>query len=217
RVLYRIDQFDRFVSVIVFVPRDRYNSEVRERIGNYLKTVFDGHVSAFYPAFLNGPLTRVHFIIGRSEGRTPRVSPAEMETAIRTLVRTWCDSLSETIEETGTEASIAAIARKFPENYRNSFDAAMALVDARHVNALSAASPILIDFYRRPDHEARQAALKIFHCGTPVALSQRVPVLETWVFWSSASKRSNWVNSAASRSICTTWSSKADRARRSIL
>lgn len=182
RVLYRIDQFDRFVSVLVFVPRDRYNSEIRERIGNYLKTVFQGRLSAFYPAFLNGPLTRVHFIIGRTEGKTPQVSPAEMEAVIRTLVRTWSDSLNEIIEETGTQPAIAAIARTFPENYRNSFDASMALMDARHVNELSAASPILIDFYRHPDHEPQQAALKIFHCGTPVALSQRVPVLENMGF-----------------------------------
>src|SRR5690606_2761952 len=65
RALFRVDQFDRFVSVIVFVPRDRYDSEVRERIGAYLKTAFDGRVSAYYPAFPEGTLARVHFIIGR--------------------------------------------------------------------------------------------------------------------------------------------------------
>ena len=42
RVLVRVDQFDRFVSVLVFVPRDRYDSIVREKIGAYLKTVFEG-------------------------------------------------------------------------------------------------------------------------------------------------------------------------------
>src|SRR5690606_16143251 len=73
RALFRIDQCDRFVSVIVFVPRDRYDSDVRERIGNYLKTVFEGRVSAYYPAFPEGSLTRVHFIIGRSDGVTPKV------------------------------------------------------------------------------------------------------------------------------------------------
>src|SRR5690606_39271804 len=51
RALVRADQFDRFVSVLVFVPRDHYDSEVRERIGVYLRTVFEGRVSAYYPAF----------------------------------------------------------------------------------------------------------------------------------------------------------------------
>ena len=71
RALVRVDQFDRFVSVLVFVPRDRYDSVVREKIGTYLKTVFDGRLSAYYPAFPEGGLARVHFIIGRSGGKTP--------------------------------------------------------------------------------------------------------------------------------------------------
>src|SRR5690606_36222579 len=51
RALVRLDQFDRFVSVIVFVPRDRYDSGVRERIGEFLRTAFDGRLSVYYPAF----------------------------------------------------------------------------------------------------------------------------------------------------------------------
>jgi glutamate dehydrogenase len=45
RALVRADQFDRFVSILVFVPRDRYDSVVREKIGSYLKTVFEGRLS----------------------------------------------------------------------------------------------------------------------------------------------------------------------------
>lgn len=54
RVLARIDRFDRFVSAIIFVPREEYNSYVREKIGDYLSKVYDGHISAYYPAFLKG-------------------------------------------------------------------------------------------------------------------------------------------------------------------
>src|SRR5690606_27039490 len=56
RALIRFDPFDRFVSVIVFVPKDRYTSEVRARIGNCLKDAFDGRVSAFYPWISDGML-----------------------------------------------------------------------------------------------------------------------------------------------------------------
>ena len=51
RALSRVDRFDRFVSVIVFVPRDRYDSDVRERIGDYLQGAYDGRVSAFIRPF----------------------------------------------------------------------------------------------------------------------------------------------------------------------
>src|SRR5690606_10534184 len=33
RVLPRIDRFDRFVSVLVYIPREQYDSDVREKIG----------------------------------------------------------------------------------------------------------------------------------------------------------------------------------------
>src|SRR5262249_27242933 len=51
RVLARADRFDRFVSVLVFVPRERYDSHIRARIGAYLANAFIGRVSPFHPLF----------------------------------------------------------------------------------------------------------------------------------------------------------------------
>ncbi|ESZ18076.1 NAD-glutamate dehydrogenase [Mesorhizobium sp. L48C026A00] len=178
RALVRADQFDRFVSILVFVPRDRYDSVVREKIGTYLKTMFQGRLSAYYPAFPEGGLARVHFIIGRSGGRTPKVDQATIEAAIRAIVRTWDDILRETAEETGADAALTAIASRFSGSYRDSFSPAEALADAGRIARISAANPIAIDYYRHANQEPHQAALKIYHHGSPVALSRRVPVLE---------------------------------------
>ncbi|MGB3833421.1 MAG: NAD-glutamate dehydrogenase [Mesorhizobium sp.] len=182
RALVRADQFDRFVSVLVFVPRDRYDSVVREKVGAYLKTVFEGRLSAYYPAFPEGGLARVHFIIGRSGGKTPKVDPATIEAAIRDIVRTWEDSLAEAAETAGSEPELKRIAARFPESYRDSFSPAVALVDAGRVAALDAANPIFIDYYRDAGQTPEQASLKIYHHGSPVALSRRVPVLENMGF-----------------------------------
>jgi glutamate dehydrogenase len=182
RALVRVDQFDRFVSVIVFVPRDRYDSRAREKIGDYLKTAFDGRVSAFYPAFPEGSLARVHFIIGRSGGKTPTVAPEALEAAIRDIVRTWDDALQAAAEDAGADDTLTSVAARFPESYRDSFTPAEALVDARRIAGLSAENPIAIDYYRHADQPAEQAALKIYHHGSAVALSRRVPVLENMGF-----------------------------------
>ncbi|MER9892006.1 NAD-glutamate dehydrogenase [Mesorhizobium sp. M0119] len=178
RALVRVDQFDRFVSVLVFVPRDRYDSVVREKIGTYLKTVFEGRLSAYYPAFPEGGLARVHFIIGRSGGKTPKVEQATIEAAIRDIVRTWDDALRETATETGADARLTAIASRFSESYRDSFPPGVALADAGRIAKLDASNPIAIDYYRHAAQKPHQAALKIYHHGSPVALSRRVPVLE---------------------------------------
>lgn len=178
RALVRADQFDRFVSILVFVPRDRYDSVVREKIGAYLKTVFEGRLSAYYPAFPEGGLARVHFIIGRSGGKTPKVEQATIEAAIRDIVRTWEDALSDAADAGGGDQALKAIAARLPESYRDSFSAAVALVDAGRIARISADNPIAIDYYRHAEQKPHQAALKIYHHGSPVALSRRVPVLE---------------------------------------
>ena len=182
RVLYRIDQFDRFVSVLVFVPRDRYDSRVRVEIGEFLVKTFDGRLSAYYPAFPEGSLARVHFIIGRSGGKTPKIDAGVLEDHIRALTRTWDDGLREAAANAGVDDAITGVASGFPESYRNSFAPDAALIDAEYVCAVSAEAPIAINFYRefaeKPDH----AGLKIFHHGTPVELSKRVPLLENMGF-----------------------------------
>ncbi len=178
RVLYRVDQFDRFVSVITFVPRDRYDSIVREKIGAYLKNAFEGRLSAYYPAFPEGGLARVHFIIGRSGGKTPKIDTATLEAAVHAIIRTWEDALREAAANAGSDTGLLAIAGRFPESYRGSFTAAEALRDARRIDRISSDNPISIDYYRRADQASEQAALKIYHHGRPVALSRRVPLLE---------------------------------------
>lgn len=182
RALVRVDQFDRFVSVLTFVPRDRYDSVVREKIGAYLKNAFDGRLSAYYPAFPEGGLARVHFIIGRSGGKTPKVEQAAIEAAIRDIVTTWEDGLREASAEAGSPAALVSVAMHFPQDYQNSFSPAAALLDAERITTISPSNPIVIDCYRDTGQSQQQASLKIYHHGAPVALSRRVPLLENMGF-----------------------------------
>jgi glutamate dehydrogenase len=182
RALVRVDQFDRFVSVIVFVPRDRYDSRVRQQIGEYLKTVFEGRISAYYPAFPEGGLARVHFIIGRSGGKTPKVEPQAIEDKVREITRTWEDALRQLAAEAGHDRALTERATSFPEAYRSSFPPADAIRDAACIEALSAGNPIAIDLRREAGQAPEHAGLKIYHHGEPVALSRRVPLLENMGF-----------------------------------
>ncbi|WP_347879898.1 NAD-glutamate dehydrogenase [Tianweitania aestuarii] len=182
RVLTRADQFDRFVSVLVFVPRDRYDSVVREKIATFLKTIYRGRVSAYYPSFPEGALARVHFIIGRSEGETPTPTQGELEAAVRGIVRTWEDALREAVIQAGPSLQVLTVAARLPEFYRESFSPVDALLDAERLSGLAADNAIAIDFYRREDQPDTALSLKIHHYAAPVPLSQRVPLLENMGF-----------------------------------
>ncbi len=175
RVLPRIDHFDRFVSVIVYVPREEYNSAVREKIATYLKTVYDGHVSAYYPAFPEGGVARVHFIIGRSTRRTPRVPQARLEQAIRAISARWDERL---VALAGPSGLVISVSQAFQE----AFTPEETYSDLDDIAACRSGEPIRISFYHRITEDEKILSLKIFHAGSSLPLSRRVPLLENLGF-----------------------------------
>ncbi|HEX5957714.1 MAG TPA: NAD-glutamate dehydrogenase, partial [Hyphomicrobiaceae bacterium] len=86
RVLARADRLHRFVTLLVYVPRDRYNSSVRERISALLEGLYGGSVAAFYPYFTDAPLVRVQFIVScvasARQGQTAGVDAGVLESRI---------------------------------------------------------------------------------------------------------------------------------------
>ncbi|KQT52607.1 MULTISPECIES: NAD-glutamate dehydrogenase [unclassified Aureimonas] len=182
RVLVRPDRFDRFVSVLIYVPRERYDSRLRERIGELLAKSFAGHVSAYYPALPEGPLARVHFIIGRRGGATPEVDPAELEARIADMAKTWGDAFDKALAEAGRPGELSRTAARLPNGYREAFSPVEAVGDVEAVAGLSPETPLSIDFYRRAEDWDELLRLKLFHLGSAVALSTRVPVLEAMGF-----------------------------------
>jgi len=185
RVLARRDRFDRFVSVLVFVPRERYDSSIRIAIGGYLAGVYEGRVSAFFPFFPEGPLVRVHFIIGRSAGETPNPSRAELEDAVSTIVRTWTDGLAEALALVHDPVRAQALLRRyreaFPLAYRDAYLPSLAVGDIRMLEGLSPMRPLGVEFYGRRG-EKSSAGLKVWSRERPIPLSERVPILENMSF-----------------------------------
>ncbi len=186
RVLARFDRFDRFVSVLVFVPRERYDSAIRARIGDYLARAFIGRVSAFYPFFPEGPMVRVHFIIGRSGGSPPQVTRATLEHEVRAIVRTWTDGLSDALALAHDPASAHQLFNRYRDafslGFHDYYQPAAAASDIRAIEALSEQRPLGVDFRHRNSEERNQVSLKVWSLARPLPLSERVPVLENMGF-----------------------------------
>src|SRR3954470_5417475 len=186
RVLPRPDRFGRFVSLMVFVPRDRYDSSIRAAIGNYLAGAYKGRVSAFYPFFPEGPLVRVHFIIARYEGEAPNPDRATLERAVEQIVRTWTDGLVEALmlvhDPVKAQQLIRRYREAFPVGYREGYPPAGAVGDIRLIEGLSPIRPLGADFYSRAADDAAAAGLKVWSREKPIPLSERVPVLENMGF-----------------------------------
>ncbi|RDJ20558.1 NAD-glutamate dehydrogenase [Bosea caraganae] len=186
RALARVDEFDRFVSILVFIPKDRYDTSVRRRVGEFLARIYQGRLSAAYPAYPDGPLSRTHYIVGRDEGVTPQIDRATLESGIAAIVRTWADSLKEVLDEQKAGPSARALTERYAEAfgaaYRERFSATDALEDIDMLQKLSAERPRAVNLYRREGDPATRANLKVFSRGAAIALSARVPVLENMGF-----------------------------------
>lgn len=186
RALARIDKFDRFVSVMVYVPKDRYDTQVRLRIGEYLASIYDGRLSAAYPAYPEGPLARTHYIVGRADRPTPRIDRAVLEAGISAIVRTWADDFREVLGQPEANADASRWGRDyssaFNAAYREAFTAVDALSDIRIMERLVPEQAFAFDIYRKSADANTRASLKVFSLGKPVTLSQRVPILENLGF-----------------------------------
>ena len=166
RVLPRYDRFDRFVSVLVYVPRDRYDSRIRALIGDYLAATYKGVVRAFYPFFPEGPLVRVQFVIGHGEGEMPHPDRAMLDGAVEAIVRSWTDGLAQALGaayDPGKARSLLARYRDaFPIDYREVYLAAIAVGDIRVLEALTPERPLGVDFYRQGGAASARVGLKVF-------------------------------------------------------
>lgn len=174
RALTRIDQFDRFVSVMVYVPREQYDSAVREKIGHYLKTVYEGRLSAYYPAFPEGGVARVHFIIGRSEGQTPQIPQKTLEAAIRDIATSWDERFAVLLDKNDCQLKTGTA-------YQAAFEPEDAFSDIGEIER-AATDGISIKFSRKKEIDGGGLELRIFHAEIPLSLSRRVPLLENLGF-----------------------------------
>jgi len=175
RVLPRIDRFDNFVSILLYMPRERYNSDVRARIGDYFARKYEGRVSAYYPNFPEGELVRVHFIIGRNGGPTPRPDREDLERDVAALTRDFGDRL---LDAAADPISIEPYRYAFPVAYQANTTPAQAIADIATFRGLGDDVAI----HLLPATEGGSLHLKVYHVAEPLPLSDRVPLLENFGF-----------------------------------
>jgi glutamate dehydrogenase len=193
RVFPRFDRFDRFVSVLVYVPRDRYDTQAREKIHAILANAFNGRMTAATPTLDETTLARVHYIVGRNDGPRPDVDIAILESDIRQAIRTWEDGFSDALLRQHGESEGLRLyrrhARAFPARYRDVFSPDEAVRDLDELigvekNASGAGTRAAIKArVYRSQLDARSALrLKIYILGNVLPLSASLPVFENLGF-----------------------------------
>ncbi len=181
KLFMRRDPFDRFISCLLFVPRDRYNSKVRADAGEAIRKAYNGRLSAFYPRFGDGPLARVHFIIGLDPFSHPEPDPAELERRIVALARTWEDDLhgaARAAEDADLRRAVTRYVGGYSAGYREQFSPDEALADIGRMERLDRDCDMEARAYRCSGDATDCLRVKLYRLGEPLALSNVMPVLE---------------------------------------
>jgi glutamate dehydrogenase len=178
----RKDVFERFVSCYVFVPRDRYTPDFKDRARQILEEAFQGRDTTVYDHVTDSPLARGLFVVRTKPGRIPDVDVKRVEAYLADAARTWSDRLLEAlVQQNGEEGGIELHRRykkAFPMAYSERFTAEAALYDIAHVEEVVATGKLIADLYRHRGQDQRQFHFKIIHSGPPVPLSEIMPRLE---------------------------------------
>ena len=187
KLFVRRDAFRRFFSCLVFVPRDRYNTQVRERIQDILREGLQGISVESNVQMSESRLARVHIIIRSDPENLPRVQLVALEKQITEAVRTWQDRLrNELIERFGEEKGLhlnRIYTPVFPPAYVADVSPREATFDIERLSAIEDdPSCLCMSLYRPPDFQEKDLRFKIFHAETALPISDVIPMLENLGF-----------------------------------
>ncbi|MBC7952287.1 MAG: NAD-glutamate dehydrogenase [Rhodospirillaceae bacterium] len=178
----RRDEFGRFVSCLVYLPRDRYDTPLRLAAIRLLEQAFGGTLDAYYTQISDGPLARLHVIVRTQPGVVTVVEEGELEARIAEAARSWADHLQTALIQAHGEGSGLALARRwrdaFPISYREHHSALVAVADVERLEAVLAGADIGLNLYRPVEAAEFEARLKLVHKGVTVPLSDILPILE---------------------------------------
>ncbi len=184
RVFMRRDTFDRFYSGMIFVPRDRYNTQVRNRIEALVRERLKATAIESQVQLSESALARVHMIVRLPADGGPRIDVDALEQQIAETVRTWDDRLREALAQTHGEVEGYALADRlagaFPAAYAEDVPAETAVADVAQID----------EVLRHPDRivmrlvrgEANAVHLRLLRTASPIPLSRALPILENLGF-----------------------------------
>jgi glutamate dehydrogenase len=187
RMFLRLDTYGRYVSVLVYLPRDRYNTSVRERFVEILTERLAADSVEFNVRINESTTARVHFVAHLPKGSTitsvDAIDTVDLERRLTDASRSWRDDFtSAVIAEYGEEVG-AILGRRyldsFPEAYKEDFSPRTASVDLGRLEGIIGEEGLDHALYQEVDAGLGEARLKLYRIGEPLSLSQILPMLSS--------------------------------------
>src|SRR4051794_38824391 len=182
RLFMRTDRYERFVSCLVFVPRDRFNTANRLKIGTILQEALGAESVDWQLRLTEWVLVRIHYTLRLPAGSRPSYDAGELEARIVEATRSWEDDLFEAlVEELGEESGMSLFREygsAFPVAYRDDLLARSAVADLQRIDGLDG-DGLDLSLYRPLEAPPGVLRCKLYKRGERVSLSDVLPMFES--------------------------------------
>ncbi len=178
----RKDPFGRFVSCMVYIPRERFDTTLRRRVQALLEEAFNGSVATHSTRLTDAALARVHFIVETKNDRIPKVDVEALEATLAEASRSFVDHLEDALIAARGEIkgikSLRRFERAFPAGYQETSTAKQAVDDIDCIEHAMESGDLAMNLYRPEGAVPGVLRFKVFVPACPVPLSDILPMLE---------------------------------------
>ena len=183
KVLMRRDLYGRSVSVVVALPRDRFNAALRKRLQQYFLEQFHGTTVDYHLSLGETESARIFFTVHVEPGsRIPEVPYEELEAEVERLARSWDDDLRDAlIARVGPERGPVLAERyspRFPSYYKATDEWGLVVDDVLALEALESSPDGYLVGIGNESKGERLTRVKLYKTGGKVDLSAFMPILE---------------------------------------
>ncbi len=182
RLFVREDAHGKFINCLVYMPKDRYHTELRMKMQDILTRAFGAEESEFTTHFSESILVRCHFVLRVNPAERRDYDVNEIEEQIVQATLAWEDRLRmRLVEEFGEEQGehyARYLGEGFPPGYRDDFDPRVAVMDIHRILSLESGTELAMRLYRMIEEGDQKLRLRIYHSGDSLPLSDILPILE---------------------------------------
>jgi glutamate dehydrogenase len=183
KLYLRPDDYGRFMSCLVYLPRDRYTTQVRLRIEKLLMEAIGGSSVDYTARVTESVLARLHFVIHVPLGQgLPPMDVHDLESRVAAATRSWQDQFTSMLAKRLGDAAAAPLMRTystaFPEAYKEDFGPGRGVNDALVIEQLEPGE-LSLELYEPPNGGRRDLRLKITRVGPAMSLSRVLPILHS--------------------------------------
>lgn len=187
KLFVRHDKFSRFVSCIVYIPRDRYNTQLRQKVQHTLEEAFGGSMTDYYTQVTESPLARVHVLINADLGcKIIHANERMVEKQLISITNNWANGLRDrlitSLGERQGEQLYFDYVNAFLESFKDSYHFGGTLCDIIKMEEAYSTEGLALDLYQLEADNEFSYQLKLYHPGTQVTLSDVLPILENMGF-----------------------------------